>query len=888
MTDRHNRPADANPDTQDKLALDNSPVDDNELQEMVAANDTGARIPDGWQGKVLLGAALVWSLFQLWIASPLPFYDWPVIGSFGIFNDTEVRAIHLGFATFLAFTAYPALARSPRHHIPVTDIALSLLAAFSASYIFLFYEQLVTRPGLPNTQDIVVAVTGLVLLLEAARRTLGPPLMIVAIVFLTYSLGGAYMPDLIAHKGVSLEELINHQWLTTEGVFGIALGVSSNFVFLFVLFGALLDKAGAGNYFIQVAFSLLGHMRGGPAKAAVVSSGLTGLISGSSIANVVTTGTFTIPMMKRVGFSSEKAGAVEVASSVNGQIMPPVMGAAAFLMVEYVGISYVQVITHAFLPALISYLALIYIVHLEALKQDMHGLPRRAEVKPWQLRLIGILSGFLVTSAIAAVVYFGIGWIKPAFGDFAGVVIAILLAAAYVALVRFAAKVPDLKLDDPNEPMVQLPEVGPTVKSGLHFLLPVVVLVWCLMIERLSPGLSAFWATALMIVILLTQRPLIAFFRQEQNLSARLSQGFSELIDGLITGARNMIGIGIATATAGIIVGAVSQTGVGSVLADLVEVLSMGNLLLMLILTAILSLILGMGLPTTANYIVVSSLLAPVVISLGQESGLIVPLIAVHLFVFYFGIMADVTPPVGLASFAAAAVSGGDPIRTGFVAFAYSLRTAALPFLFIFNTDLLLIDVTWIQGIQIFITSTIAMLVFTAATQGYFFSRNRWYETVLLLLVAFSMFRPGFWMDRIVEPYQLVAPQAVVQTLDNVESGTELRFWIDGEDAVGNARSFVANLTLGDGGNGQERLAGTGIELLNNNGKVIVDYVGFDSAAEKAGLAFDQVITGVQVPQAQPPKELIYIPALALLALIIVIQQRRREADSANKRAATA
>lgn len=861
-------------------------VDDKELQEMVAANDTGARIPEGWQGKLLLAVALFWSLFQLWIASPLPFYDWPLIGSFGIFNDTEVRAIHLGFATFLAFTAYPALARSPRHHIPVTDTVLCLLGAFSASYIYLFYEQLVGRPGLPNTQDLVVSVTGLILLLEATRRTLGPPLMIVAIVFLTYSLAGPYMPELIAHKGVTLKELVNHQWLTTEGVFGIALGVSSNFVFLFVLFGALLDKAGAGNYFIQVAFSLLGHMRGGPAKAAVVSSGLTGLISGSSIANVVTTGTFTIPMMKRVGFSSEKAGAVEVASSVNGQIMPPVMGAAAFLMVEYVGISYVEVITHAFLPALISYIALIYIVHLEALKQNMYGLPRRTVVKTWQLRLIGILTGFLTTAGIAAIVYYGIGWIKPVFGDFAGMVIAALLAVVYLYLIRFASRVPDLALDDPNAPMLQLPEVGPTVKSGLHFLLPVVVLVWCLMVERLSPGLSAFWATVLMLMILLTQRPLMAYFRQQGNLGARLRQGFNELIDGLIVGARNMIGIGIATATAGIIVGAVSQTGVGSVLADLVEVLSMGNLLLMLILTAILSLILGMGLPTTANYIVVSSLLAPVVISLGQESGLIVPLIAVHLFVFYFGIMADVTPPVGLASFAAAAVSGGDPIRTGFQAFSYSLRTAALPFLFIFNTDLLLIDVTWLEGIQVFIVATIAILIFTAATQGYFFARNRWYETCLLLLIAFSLFRPGFWMDRIVEPYQQISPSALVQEAGNLQPGTELRIWIDGEDDVGNARSFLAILNLGEGEDGAARLASTGIELLDKDGKTIVDYVGFDSVAEHAGLAFDQVITGAEAPKVQPPKQLIYIPAIALLALLIVLQRRRRKEEPAAQPAA--
>ncbi|WP_413692164.1 TRAP transporter permease [Psychromonas sp. KJ10-2] len=851
-------------------------MDDKALQHMVAANDTGARIPQGWQGILLLGTALVWSLFQLWIASPLPFYDWPIIGSFGIFNDTEVRAIHLGFAIFLAFTAFPATSRSPQYRVPLSDMVFSLIAAFCASYLFTFYDQLVTRPSLPNTQDLVVSVIGIVLLLEATRRTLGPPLMVVAIIFLAYSVAGPYMPEIIAHKGVTLKELVNHQWLTTEGVFGIAVGVSSNFVFLFVLFGALLDKAGAGNYFIQVAFSLLGHMRGGPAKAAVVASGLTGLISGSSIANVVTTGTFTIPMMKRVGFSSEKAGAVEVASSVNGQIMPPVMGAAAFLMVEYVGISYVEVITHAFLPALISYIALVYIVHLEALKLDMQGLPRRSAVKPWHLRVMGVLTGFMVTAVIAAAVYFGIGWIKPIFGDYAGIIIAVLLSITYLYLLRIASSVPDLVMDDPDSPILKLPEVAPTVKSGLHFLLPVVVLVWCLMIERLSPGLSAFWATVLMLFILITQRPIMAFFRQQQAINSQLRRGGKELVDGLIVGARNMIGIGIATATAGIIVGAVSQTGVGSVLADLVEILSMGNLLLMLILTAVLSLILGMGLPTTANYIVVSSLLAPVVVLLGQESGLIVPLIAVHLFVFYFGIMADVTPPVGLASFAAAAVSGGNPIKTGFVAFNYSLRTAALPFLFIFNTDLLLIDVTWLEGVFVFITATIAILIFTAATQGFFLTKSRWYESLLLLLIAFSLFRPGFWMDMIVAPYQQLAATELVQPKSTIESGAAVRFWVDGVDGVGNERTFLVTMTLGQGANISERLAEVGIELIDKDGKIIVDYIGYDSPAEQAGLTFDQVITLVETSQIQPIKQLVYIPTFILLALVVMIQCRRK------------
>ena len=448
------------------------PMSDDDLQDLVAQTDTGARTPGGVPERILLSVALAWSLFQLWIASPLPF----IIG-LGVFNDTEARSIHLAFAVFLAFLAYPASQRSPRDRIPILDWVFAILGAFTAAYLYLFYESISERPGAPIAMDIWVACIGGILLLEATRRALGPPLMTVAIVFLLYTFGGPYMPDIIAHKGNSLREVVNHQWITTEGVFGIALGVSTSFVFLFVLFGALLDKAGAGNYFIKVAFSLLGHYRGGPAKAAVVSSGMTGLISGSSIANVVTTGTFTIPMMKRVGFSAEKAGAVEVASSVNGQIMPPVMGAAAFLMVEYVGISYFEVITHAFLPALISYIALVYIVHLEALKADMQGLPKPGVPKPWVQRLVGILFGFLATAVIAVAVYYGIGWIKPTFGGAAPWILAGLIGGVYVGLIMFGARYPELELDDPNSPVVSLPETGPTVKSGLHFILPVVVLV---------------------------------------------------------------------------------------------------------------------------------------------------------------------------------------------------------------------------------------------------------------------------------------------------------------------------------------------------------------------------------------------------------------------------
>ena len=841
-----------------------------DLDELVAQSDTGARSPGGFAAKLLFGVALAWSLFQLWIASPLPF-----MFRIGVFNDTEARSIHLAFAVFLAFTAYPAFARSPRDYIPIVDWVFSILGAASAAYLYVFYVEISNRVGAPITQDYIVAVIGCILLLEAARRALGPPLMIIAMVFLVYTFLGQHMPSIIAHKGNTLGEVVNHHWITTEGVFGIALGVSTSFVFLFVLFGSLLDKGGAGNYFIKVAFSLMGHMRGGPAKAAVVSSAMTGLISGSSIANVVTTGTFTIPLMKKVGFSSEKAGAVEVASSVNGQIMPPVMGAAAFLMVEYVGIPYFDVVKHAFLPALISYIALVYIVHLEAMKAGMQGLPRAYTPKPFLQSMMMFAFGVVVLCVISFAVYYGIGWIRPVFGPAASWIIAASLVIVYVGLIAYGARYPKITVDDPNAPITALPLPGPTIKAGLHFILPVVVLVWALMVERLSPGLSAFWGAVFMIFVLVTQRPLFAIFRGEGSFSEEAVAGWKDLIDGLVAGARNMIGIGIATATAGIIVGAVSQTGVGSALAEVVEVLSGGNILAILFLTAILSLILGMGLPTTANYIVVSALLAPVIVTLGQQNGLIVPLIAVHLFVFYFGIMADVTPPVGLASFAAAAVSGGDPIKTGFVAFFYSLRTAALPFLFIFNHQLLLIDVSWLEAILVFIVATVAMLVFAAATQGWFFDRCRFWEIPLLLLIAFTLFRPGFWMDYVSPPFEEVPPTEIAAAAEATEPGQNLRLRIAGVDQYGDPIENVVLLEVGEGATGDEKLAAAGLTLLDQDGKVLVDDVAFDSAAQKAGLDWDQEILLVRKPASQPTKYWMFIPAILLLAGIIWIQRRR-------------
>ena len=847
-----------------------------DVNQLVADNDTGGRAPGPWMSRMLLAVALAWSVFQLWIASPLPF-------SLGIlvFNDTETRAIHLGFAVFLSYMAYPAFKRSPRAYVPITDWVFALVGTFCATYLFIFYSELATRPGQPTPMDVYTGAVGIVLLLEATRRVLGLPMVIVALVFLGYTFGGAYMPDMIAHRGFSLNRAMSHQWLTTEGVSGVALGVSSGFIFLFVLFGSLLDKAGAGNYFIKSAFALLGHMRGGPAKAAVLSSAATGIISGSSIANVVTTGTFTIPLMKRVGYRPDQAGAVEVSSSVNGQIMPPVMGAAAFLMVEYVGIPYIEVMKHAFLPAIISYIALLYIVHLEALKANMVGLPRRGNATAGS-RLMSFamtVAGFIVLSGA---VYWGIGWIKTVMGDAAVWVVGAGLLAAYVGLLWFGAKQPALELDDPNAPVFELPETGPTVKSGLHYLLAVVVLIWCLMVEQMSPGLSAFWATLFMIFVMVTQKPIIAVFRGQGGLGAATRQGFADLIDGLATGARNMIGIGVATAAAGIIVGTVSLTGVGLVMTELVELLSGGNLMLMLVLVALISLILGMGLPTTANYIVVSTLMAPVVVELGAQSGLIVPLIAVHLFVFYFGLMADVTPPVGLASFAAAAIARADPIKTGITAFYYSMRTAILPFLFIFNTQLLLMGLSGpLHLILTVVSATVAMLVFAAATQGYFLVKSRWYETVALLLITFTLFRPGYWWDMLYPPFDEVPAAQMSELIEQAPAGSGKRIWIEGMNMNGDDIRKGVLLPLGEPGTARERLASSGLTVMAQGDELLIAAVKFGSPAAKLGIEQGYRIVSAEVPSDRPAKEWLYLPALALLLLVMGLQRSRQKRQGA-------
>lgn len=836
--------------------------------EDVSDLETGRRHPAGWAGNLISTVLLCWALFQLWYSSPVSY----AVG-FGVFNGTEARAIHLAFAIFLAFTAFPMRKSAPIHVIPWYDWLFALVASFAAMYLFLFQAELAERPGAPISLDLIVGFCGLLLLLEAARRTLGPPLMIVALVFIIYTVAGPYMPEVIAHKGASLTKLMSHQWLGSEGVFGVALGVSTAFVFLFVAFGSLLEKAGAGHWFIQVAFSLLGHFRGGPAKAAVVASGLSGIISGSSIANVVTTGTFTIPLMKRVGFPGTKAAAVEVAASTNGQLTPPIMGAAAFLMVEFVGISYLEVIKHALLPALISYVALLYIVHLEALKVGMEGIPRDKNIS-WATRIAGGLGTFIGLCLLTLIVYYGVGWTKAWLGDAAVWVLSALILIIYLALVAWAAPLtPPDEVDEAH--LDKVPPILPTLRTGAYFLLPVVVLVWCLAVERLSPGLAAFWGMAFMLFIVLTHRPLRKFFNGHDWLGG-LWHGAQDMVTGLTNGSRNMVGIGVATATAGIVVGTVTLTGIGLMMTEFVEFISAGNLMLMLLFTAVISLLLGLGLPTTANYIVVSTLMAPVIVTLAAQHGLVVPLIAVHLFVFYFGILADDTPPVGLAAFAAAAIAKADPIRTGIQGFAYDIRTAILPFMFIFNTQLILIDVGSAGELLLIVGSAIiAMLCFAAATQGWWLTRSRWWESLILVLIAFSLFRPGFWWDQIYPPLELATVSQIEELVNSAQGQERITFDASGMSLEGDRVERRISLRLADNENGTQRLESTGMLLREEAGSVFIDSIAFGSAAEKAGLDLDWQIDSLVIATERPPKYWLFVPLSMVLALMALGQRRR-------------
>jgi TRAP transporter 4TM/12TM fusion protein len=607
------------------------------------------------------------------------------------------------------------------------------------------------------------------------------------------------------------------------------------------------------------------------------------------VANVVTGGIFTIPLMKKAGYGGIRAGAIETASSVNGQIMPPVMGAAAFLMIEYVGIPYTDIIRHAFLPATISYISLFYIVHLEALKLGIQPMMSAGRPRTLLQKLAGLGMGISGTLAVIGLVYWiGVG-VQAVAGAAAIWVLSALLLALYVWLLRVSAKHPDLPTEISITNPVR-PETWPTVRSGLYFLIPIGILVWCLSVEQLSAGLSAFWAVVSMVAQMLTQRPIISWFRNQQMRPA-WHTGVSETVSGLQEGARNMVGIAIACGTAGLIVGAITLTGLGLRMTAFVELVSMGSVLIMLFFTAAVCLVLGLGMPTTANYILMATLMAPVIVELGAQSGMVIPLIAVHLFVFYYGIMADITPPVGLATFAAAAISGEDPLRTGIQGTTYALRTAVLPFMFIFNPLLLLIDVDgWLELTLVVGGATLASLTFAAATLGWFRVKSTALETALLLLVTFMLFRPDYFMNYVAPKYQARPAGELMQVVQNMPPKGRLVAEISGMNLEGDElRKTVAvalpGLPEGSSAQGQaaamQRLSLVGLQVMAFGDQAQIAAVRFGSTAKRAGWEQGWDIAAVKVPNPDRPSDfLVYLPAALLLLYVWFMQGRRLRAQA--------
>jgi TRAP transporter 4TM/12TM fusion protein len=602
-----------------------------------------------------------WALFQLALPRLI------------ILDAITVRAVHLCFAIVLVFLTIPFSKRlrkikffNTKKYIAPLDFILGGVACFAVLYIVFDWTGISMRAGIPSTRDIIMAILLILLVFEASRRVIGLPLVIIAILFTFYAFLAPYMPTIFALRGVSLAKYLGQIALSTEGIYGIPLDVSANTVFLFVLLGAMLERAGAVHFFNDLAIALLGKYKGGPAKAAVVASGFTGLVSGSSIANVVTTGTFTIPLMKKVGYPAKIAAATEVAASTNGQLMPPIMGAAAFIIAEYLSIPYLEVVKAAAIPAFVSYCALFYITHLEASKLGMSGLAK-----------------------------------------------------------------PDI------------PRFWTVMKNGFYYLIPLIILIYELMVIRHTPKLAAFNAIIILMIIIII-RSIIKTHRQKKNIAEAIKDSFATITSGLIAGSKNMLSVALATACAGIVVGIVTM-GIGSMIVQIVEILSGGNIFLLLLITAVASLIIGMGLPTTATYIVMASITVPVIITLGARSGVAyIPAIAAHLFCFYFGILADDTPPVGLAAYSAAAIAGSDPIPTGIKGFMYDLRTAVIPFMFVFNAELVLFGIHDLgQALLIFIMAVLGAFAFTNGVQGWFLIKNRWYETPIFLVASIILFYPG-------------------------------------------------------------------------------------------------------------------------------------------------
>lgn len=546
------------------------------------------------------------------------------------------RSLHVAMMLFMTFFLYPFSKKSPRKTIPWYDILFALLAVSVAVYVWVDYINFINRMGSPNTMDVVMGTILIVLVLEASRRISGWPLVILSLIFLLYGLVGRNLPGILMHRGYTWKALVNHIFINTEGIYGTSVDVAASYIFLFIMFGTVMNKCGMGRFFNDLALAFAGSSKGGPAKVAVIASGFLGSINGSAVANVVTTGTFTIPLMKKTGYSKEFAGAVESSASVGGQLLPPIMGAAAFIMAEMLGVKYGVIVISATIPALLYYLGILVQVQLRASKKNLQGIPKE-----------------------------------------------------------------------------DLPKVGEVMRERGHLLIPIAFLLYMLLFSGATVIFSAFWAIVATIVVSMTRK------------STRMT--FTQILDAFSEGTRAVVSVAVACAVVGIIIGVVSLTGFGLNMANAIIQLGQSNLMLTLILTMVTCMILGMGLPSIPAYLITATMAAPALVKLG------IPPIAAHMFVFYFAMFANITPPVALASFAAAGLSGGDPMKTGLQSVKLSLAGFIVPYMFIYNTALLLIDTTPLVAIRVSITAIIGVCMIGMATEGYLFTTMN----TLLRILAF-------------------------------------------------------------------------------------------------------------------------------------------------------
>lgn len=591
----------------------------------------------GFMAKIVAAIAIAFSIFQLYTAI------------FGVLDAHLQRGVHLGFGLALVFLLYPTCKSWSRHKIHPFDLLLAVLGAAAPAYIIYEYQNLVLRAGTVSDMDLAVGIIGTILVIEAARRVVGIPMVCVVLVFIAYAFAGPYMPGVLAHRGLTPAQLVSHLYFTTEGIFGIPLGVSSTFIFLFILFGAYLESTGLGKFFIDIANAIAGWASGGPAKVAVLSSGLMGTVSGSSVANVVGTGSLTIPMMKKLGYHKDFAGAVEAAASTGGQLMPPVMGAAAFLMAEFVGVPYIDIVKAAIIPALLYFAGVWLGVHFEAKRSNLKGIPRS-----------------------------------------------------------------------------ELPKIGTLLRERGHLALPLVVIVY-LLVSGYTPMRAALVAIILSILCSALRK------------STRMKP--IEIVKGLEKGARNVLGVLVACAAAGIIIGVVTKTGVGLKLASGLLELSGGMLLPTMFFTMITAIILGMGVPTTANYVITSTIAAPALVQMG------VPVLAAHMFVFYFGIIADVTPPVALAAYAGAGISGGNALKTGVNASKLAIAAFIIPYIFVLSPVILMVEGTPLDLISVTVTALIGMVSLSSALIGFLADKCNLLERLLLVAGGLLMIQPGIVTD---------------------------------------------------------------------------------------------------------------------------------------------